>query len=55
VFVWPSRDVYEGIGQAEAAASDYAVNFGMARTEQAWRNHLIRDGGLASSVSFEWT
>lgn len=31
---------------------DYAVNFGMARTEQAWRNHLIRDGGLASPVAF---
>jgi len=29
---------------------DYAVNFGMVRTEQAWRNHLVRDGGLASRV-----
>jgi hypothetical protein len=29
---------------------DYAVNFGMAKTEQAWRNHLIGDGGLASPV-----
>lgn len=134
VLVWPSRDVYEGIGQAEAAASmpaqdidlylqslgkqsaeyeerlrpllskraemmragepagellsqlfelkegqrrvrqqinsaekirnavnlspcfiDYAVNFGMARTEQAWRNHLTGDGGLASPVVFQQT
>lgn len=131
VLVWPSRDVYDGIGQSEAAASmpaqdidlylqslqkqnaeyeerirpllseraekiravepadellsqlfelkegqrrvrqqismaekirnavnlspcfvDYAVNFGMARTEQAWRNHLTGDGNLASPVVF---
>lgn len=131
VLVWPSKDVYKGIGQAEAAASmpaenidshlqslekqnaeyeekirplllqrsektksgepldeillqlfeqkeaqrkirqqisvaekirnirnlspcfiDYAVNFGTARTEHAWREHLIRDGGLASPVLF---
>lgn len=131
VLVWPSRDVYKGIGQSEAAASmpmrdidlylqslekqkteyeekirpllskraekikagepagellsqlfelkeaqrrvrrqistaekirnainlspcfiDYVVNFGMAGTEQAWRNHLVRDGGLASPVAF---
>ncbi|HEY3094632.1 MAG TPA: hypothetical protein VGJ42_02615 [Nitrososphaera sp.] len=31
---------------------DYAVNFGMARTEQAWRNHLINDGSLAALVVF---
>lgn len=31
---------------------DYAVNFGMVRTEQAWRNHLFRDGSLASPVVF---
>lgn len=131
VLVWPSRDVYEGIGQAEAAACmpaedidqylqslekqnaeyeekikplllqraekiktgepvdellsqlfelkeeqrkirqqigvaekiknaiclspcfiDYAVNFGMARTEQTWRRHLVSDGSLASAVLF---
>jgi hypothetical protein len=131
VLVWPSRDVYQGIGQAEAAASmpaqdvdlylqslekqnagyeerirpllskrvekiragepagellsqlfelkeaqrkirqqksmaekirnvislspcfiDYAVNFGMARTEQAWRDHLSKDGGFSSPVVF---
>ena len=131
VLVWPSRDAYMGIGQAEAAASmptenidlylqslekqnaeyeekirpllaqrtektragepidglllrlfelkegqrrvrqqismaekirnivslspcfiDYAVNFGMTRTEQAWRNHLTRNGDLASPVVF---
>jgi hypothetical protein len=131
VLVWPSRDVYEGIGQSEAASAmpaqsidlylqslkkqnaeygekirpllseraenvrtgepvgdllsrlfelkerqrrvrqqmskaekirnainlspcfiDYAVNFGMTRTEQAWRNHLIKDGSLASPVVF---
>ena len=32
---------------------DYAVNFGMARTEQAWRSHLLRDGSLASPVPFQ--
>jgi len=131
VLVWPSRDIYKGIGQSEAAASmstenndlylqslekqnveyeerikpllskrtervrtgeplgellsrlfelkeeqrevrrkistaekirnavnlspcfiDYAVNFGMARTERAWKNHLVKDGGLASPVEF---
>ena len=131
VLVWPSRDAYQGIGQAEALAStpaqdidlylqslqkqnaeyeerirpllseraekikagspagellsqlfelkegqrrvrqqistaekirnavslspcfvDYAVNFGMARTEQAWRNHLAGDGDLAAPVTF---
>jgi hypothetical protein len=131
VLVWPSRDVYKGIGQAEAAASmpaqdidlylqslekqnaeyeerirpllskraemmrageptgellsqlfelkeaqrsirrqintaekirnalnlspcfiDYAVNFGMVRTEQTWRSHLTKDGDLASPVVF---
>jgi hypothetical protein len=31
---------------------DYAVNFGMSRTEQAWRDHLIRNGDLASPVLF---
>lgn len=31
---------------------DYAVNFGMSRTEQLWSDHLIRDGRLASSVAF---
>jgi hypothetical protein len=31
---------------------DYAVNFGMSRTERAWREHLIRGGGLASPVQF---
>ncbi|HEV8406119.1 MAG TPA: hypothetical protein VGQ13_09480 [Nitrososphaera sp.] len=31
---------------------DYAVNFGMIRTEQVWRNHLIKDGGLVSPVVF---
>jgi hypothetical protein len=31
---------------------DYAVNFGMIRTEQAWRNHLIKDGSLAWPVVF---
>ncbi|MGI0048978.1 MAG: hypothetical protein ACREAW_05515, partial [Nitrososphaera sp.] len=130
VLVWPSRDAYQGIGQAEALAStpaqdidlylhslqkqnaeyeerirpllserskkikagestgellsqlfglkegqrrvrqqintaekirnavslspcfvDYAVNFGMARTEQAWRNHLTGDGDLAAPVA----
>ena len=34
---------------------DYAVNFGMARTEQAWRGHLLRDGNLASPVLFQQT
>lgn len=131
VLVWPSRDAYRGIGQAEAAASmqaenidlylqslekqnaeyeekirpilsqrakkakagelvdgllsqlfelkegqrrvrqqistaekirnavslspcfiDYAVNFGMTGTEQAWRNHLTGNGDLASPVAF---
>jgi hypothetical protein len=131
VLVWPSRDAYQGIGQAEALAStpaqdidlylqslqkqnaeyeerirpllsersemiktgepvgellsqlfglkegqrrvrqqistaekirntvslspcfvDYAVNFGLARTEQAWRNHLTGDGYLAAPVAF---
>jgi hypothetical protein len=131
VLVWPSRDAYQGIGQAEALASapaqdidlylqslqkqnaeyeerirpllsersekvrageppsellsqlfelkegqrrvrqhistaekirnavnlspcfvDYAVNFGMARTEQAWRNHLTAHGDLAAPVTF---
>ena len=134
VLVWPSRDAYQGIGQAEALAStpaqdidlylqslqkqnakyderirpllskrsekikagepagellsqlfelkegqrrvrqqistaekirnavnlspcfvDYAVNFGMARTEQAWRNHLTGDGDLAAPVAFQRT
>ena len=31
---------------------DYAVNFGMARTEQAWRDHLSKDGGLSLPVVF---
>jgi len=31
---------------------DYAVNFGMAGTEQAWRNHLTVNGDLASPVAF---
>jgi hypothetical protein len=31
---------------------DYVVNFGMIRTEQVWRNHLIKDGGLVSPVVF---
>jgi hypothetical protein len=131
VLVWPSRDAYQGIGQAEALAStpaqdidlylqslqkqnaeykerirpllserakkvragepagellsqlfelkegqrrvrqqistaekirnavnlspcfvDYAVNFGMARTEKAWKNHLTGDGDLAAPVTF---
>ncbi len=34
---------------------DYAVNFGMARTEQAWRNHLVKDGRLALPVVFQPT
>jgi hypothetical protein len=34
---------------------DYAVNFGMAGAEQAWRNHLIRDGSLASPAVFQQT
>lgn len=31
---------------------DYAVNFGMAKTEQAWRNHLISNGSLALPIVF---
>jgi hypothetical protein len=31
---------------------DYAVNFGMVRTEQMWRSHLISNGSLASPVIF---
>jgi len=31
---------------------DYAVNFGLARLEETWRNHLIKDGGLASPITF---
>lgn len=31
---------------------DYAVNFGMTGTEQAWRNHLTGNGDLASPVAF---
>ncbi len=34
---------------------DYAVNFGMARTEQAWRKHLIKDGRLAMPIVFQPT
>ena len=33
---------------------DYAVNFGMARTERAWREHLISNGDLSSPVT-GWT
>jgi len=31
---------------------DYAVNFGMEETENKWRNHLIKNGNLASPVVF---
>jgi hypothetical protein len=31
---------------------DYAVNFGMTKTEQVWRNHLISNGSLAMSIVF---
>jgi hypothetical protein len=33
---------------------DYAVNFGMAKTERAWREHLISNGDLSSPVT-GWT
>lgn len=31
---------------------DYAVNFGAAKTEQAWRGHLTKNGSLAAPVRF---
>jgi hypothetical protein len=31
---------------------DYAVNFGVAATEQRWRTHLMQSGDLASPVIF---
>jgi hypothetical protein len=31
---------------------DYVVNFGMAGTEQPWRDHLLKDGRLGSPVVF---
>jgi hypothetical protein len=34
---------------------DYAVNFGMIKTEKVWKNHLIKDGGLASPMIFQQT
>jgi hypothetical protein len=33
---------------------DYAVNFGMAKTEKAWREHLISNADLSSPVT-GWT
>lgn len=31
---------------------DYAVNFGMVKTERTWRSHLISNGSLAAPVIF---
>jgi hypothetical protein len=31
---------------------DYAVNFGMTEAEKKWREHLVKNGDLASSVIF---
>jgi hypothetical protein len=31
---------------------DYAANFGTARTEQVWREHLLQDASLAAPVLF---
>lgn len=31
---------------------DYAVNFGMVKTERTWRSHLISNGSLAEPVIF---
>ncbi len=31
---------------------DYAVNFGMAETEEVWRNHLVSNGSLTTPVIF---
>jgi hypothetical protein len=31
---------------------DHAANFGTARTEQIWREHLLRDASLAAPVLF---
>lgn len=31
---------------------DYAVNFGMVKTEQVWRNHLVGNGSLAMPILF---
>lgn len=40
------------LGNLSPCFIDYAVNLGMARTERAWKNHLVKDGGLASPVEF---
>ncbi|HET6807979.1 MAG TPA: hypothetical protein VFH28_02875 [Nitrososphaera sp.] len=32
---------------------DYAVNFGMVHTEKQWHRHLLEDGNLTASVSFD--
>jgi hypothetical protein len=32
---------------------DYAVNFGMVHTEKQWRRHLLENGNLTASVSFD--
>jgi hypothetical protein len=58
------REIRQQIGTAEKIRNavnlspcfiDYAVNFGMVKTERAWRNHLVTDGGLASAVVFQKT
>ena len=55
------RKVRQLIKTAEKARSatslspcfiDYAVNFGLAATEQRWRTHLMQSGDLASPVIF---
>jgi hypothetical protein len=32
---------------------DYAVNFGMVYTEKQWRRHLLENGNLTATVSFD--
>jgi hypothetical protein len=58
------RKIRQQIGTAEKIRNavnlspcfiDYAVNFGMVKTERAWRNHLVTHGGLASPVIFQKT
>ena len=55
------RRIRQQIGIAEKISNianlspcfiDYAANFGTARTEQVWREHLLKDASLAAPVLF---
>jgi hypothetical protein len=47
-----SRTKAQNISRLAPCFVDYAVNFGLDKTERVWTSHLLQDGRLAATIKF---